>query len=140
MDPGVARAWCETLARGLPSQDIRPQGAAPYLRRYFVAGWSPRNGAAGPAVFLHHFLSSDPDDAVHSHPWTWGLSLILVGGYIEQRLTEDDELAARTYHPGEVNVLTPVDRHRIVLLERDCWTLFLAGPYGQPWTFYPLTP
>jgi hypothetical protein len=79
-DPVLARAWCEGLARGLPLQDIRPQGDVPYLVRYFCAGWNPQNHQPGPALFLHHFLNSDPDDALHSHPWAWGCSLILVGG------------------------------------------------------------
>lgn len=139
IDPGLARRWCEGLARGLPFQDIRPHASTPYLLRYFCAGWTPTSSAKGPAVFLHHFLSSDPDDALHSHPWAWGLSLILVGGYVEARATENGGAPTRrAYNPGDTNILRPGDRHRIDLLERDCWSLFLAGEYAQPWTFYPL--
>jgi hypothetical protein len=139
IDPALARRFCETLARGLAYQDIRPALDTPYLRRYFVAGWQPR-ATKGPAVFLHHFVSSDPDDAVHSHPWEFGLSLILVGGYVEHRATANGgPSSTRTYGPGDTNILEPGDRHRIDLLGRDCWSLFLAGEYAQPWGFYELT-
>jgi hypothetical protein len=42
------------------------------------------------------------------------------------------------YLPGSVNLLGPEDRHRIELLGADCWTLFLVGPYAQPWAFHPV--
>ena len=43
--------------------------------------------------------------------------------------------AVRVYRPGDVNVLATTDRHRIELLEADCWTLFLAGPFAREWQF-----
>jgi hypothetical protein len=134
MNETEARKWCTAMALDLRYQDIRPEGA-PYLRRYFVAGWVP-GAAPGPAVYLHHFVSSDPADALHSHPWAWGLSLILCGGYTETRL-EHDALVKRTFEPGATNSIKPNDKHRIELLGADCWTLFLAGEYAQPWAFYP---
>lgn len=136
IEAALARHFCESLARGLPFQDIRP-ATAPYLTRYFLAGWAPNKNGKGPAIFLHHFLSSDPDDAVHSHPWAWGLSLILVGGYLETRIDEAGATTARHYVPGEINILRPSDRHRIDLMGRDCWSLFLAAEYAQPWGFFP---
>ena len=129
------RAWCEDVTRTLRAQDIRPSGR-PYLRRYFVAGWNPWTKRGHGAVFLHHFVASDPNDEVHSHPWGWALSVILVGGYREYRCVGDVR-TVREYHPGDVNQLGPEDRHRIELLEADCWTLFLVGDYAQPWGFAP---
>ena len=79
-----AETWCRQIALTLEVQHIRPQ-EYPYLERYFVAGWSPRNRRTGPALFLHHFVASDPDDEVHNHPWGWSSSLILTGGYREYR-------------------------------------------------------
>jgi len=136
IDETQARHWCADLASRLPSQVIRPHDV-PYLTRYFCAGWNPTNREPGPALFLHHFVGSDPNDAVHSHPWTWGASLILVGGYTEHRCTPDGRHSTHTYTAGTVNVLQPRDRHRIELLGADCWTLFLAGPYAQAWGFFP---
>jgi hypothetical protein len=130
------RAWCEEIASTLRVQDIRPHGA-PYLRRYYLAGWNPFAKQGHGAAFLHHFVSSDPSEEVHSHPWGWALSVILVGGYREIRCVGTVR-TVREYHPGEVNLLGPDDRHRIDLLEADCWTLFLVGDYAQPWGFHPI--
>ena len=132
----AARAWCEALARVLKVQHISPNGQ-PYLDRYFAAGWNPTTRRPGPAVFLHHFLASDPQDAVHSHPWGWSASLILAGGYREERCGVDGQVIVRDYHPGDVNVLEADDTHRIDLLATDCWTLFLAGSFEKAWRVLP---
>jgi hypothetical protein len=132
----VTRAWCQQLAAGLPCQRI-PRDGRPYLVRYFAAGWSPDNKRAGPALFLHQFVASDPSGEVHSHPWGWSASVILVGGYREIRCTGTGTSEVRTYRPGDVNVLEATDRHRIELFDRECWTLFLAGSFEREWTFAP---
>ena len=137
LDPIATRQWCEQLARVLPGRKIEPHGK-PYLERYYVAGWSPVNRIAAPSVYLHHFVASDPDDAMHSHPWAWSLSIILIGGYREQRCLPHGALVERTYYPGDQNLILAADRHRVDLLEGDCWTLFLTGPFLQQWQFYPL--
>jgi hypothetical protein len=143
IDPALARAWCEIVASDAIVRHIESQGR-PYLDRYFLAGWKPWIGdsepepRAGPALFLHHFVSSDPSGSVHSHPWFFGCSLILVGGYLEERCDLAGVKTTREYRPGELNVLEAGTRHRIELLEADCWTLFLAGARAQPWAFYPM--
>lgn len=131
-----ARRWCLETARTAPKHEIARAGA-PYLTRYFVAGWNPETRHPGPAVFLHHFVASDPVDEVHSHPWGWSLSVILVGGYREIRCDHVGQVHVREYRPGETNVLQPDDRHRIELLTDECWTLFLAGDFARPWRFFP---
>lgn len=131
------RGWCAHLASGLPCQRIQ-RADRPYLIRYFAAGWSPHNKRSGPALFLHHFLASDPLGEVHSHPWEFSASIILVGGYREYRCTGTGSVEeARTFRPGDINVILPTDRHRIELLEADCWTLFLAGSFERDWAFSP---
>jgi hypothetical protein len=134
LDP--ARLWCQALARTLRVERIHRDGK-PYLNRYFVAGWSPYNRRSGPAVFLHHFVASDAYDTLHSHPWGWSLSVILVGGYREERCGDDGVPTVKQYRPGDVNALEPSVRHRVDLLEADCWTLFLAGNFEQAWQFSP---
>jgi hypothetical protein len=136
--PLPIRAWCAALAATLPVQHITPHGV-PYLERYFIAGYSPyRRQVPAPAasLYLHHFLASDPQDEVHSHPWAWALSLLLVGGYREHRCDDTGGVTAREYRPGDCNLLQPTTRHRVELLEADCWSLLLVGPYAQPWTFF----
>jgi hypothetical protein len=137
LDPVAARVWCERLARVLPKRVISPQGQ-PYLTRYYAAGWNPTTRIGSSAIYLHHFHASDPDDAVHSHPWAWSASLILVGGYRETRCLPNGIKSERLYRPGDVNLILAEDRHRIELLEGDCWSLFLAGPFLQAWSFHPL--
>lgn len=132
----AGRAWCERMAKTLEVQHIMPNGR-PYLDRYFAAGWSPSNKRSGPAIFLHHFLSSDPDTEVHSHPWGWSASLIIAGGYREQRCGPDKQTHERVYRPGDVNILESDDRHRVELLTHDCWSVFLAGNFEKMWEFSP---
>lgn len=132
----AARAWCQALARTLPVQHIRRDGQ-PYLERYFAAGWSPTNRRTGPAIFLHHFVASDAARAVHSHPWGWSASLILAGGYREERCGPDQRVIVREYRPGDLNVIEADDRHRIDLLAADCWSVFLAGSFEKAWRSMP---
>jgi quercetin dioxygenase-like cupin family protein len=132
----AASQWCQALARTLKMQHIGRDGK-PYLDRYFAAGWNPTNRQQGPALFLHHFVASDQDDAVHSHPWGWSASLILSGGYREERCSPHGQRTTRELHPGDVNIIEANDKHRIDLIAKDCWTLFLAGNYQQPWGFAP---
>lgn len=137
LDEAVVRAWCQFIARPLACDHISPKGT-PYLDRYFVAGWNPTTRRPGPSMFLHHFLGSDPDGAVHSHPWEFGLSVILVGRYREERCLDDGAKVVRDFGPGDVNVIHANDRHRIELLTGDVWSLFLTGAVVQSWNFSPL--
>lgn len=130
------RHWLEAFVPRLEVQHIQPFGL-PYLDRYFVSGWTPTRPQPGPKLFVHHFLASDPNDQVHSHPWAWSASLILIGGYREERCAPDGSRSVQVYEPGQMNILEATDKHRIDLLQADCWTLFLAGEYQQPWGFEP---
>jgi hypothetical protein len=132
MNEPIARRWCEAIARTLQVEHIQ-RDQQPYLERYYVAGWNPITRRAGPALFLHHFVASDGPQ-VHSHPWASAVSLILVGGYREERCTPSG-VVARECRPGDLNVLDPETKHRVDLLGADCWSLLLVGTYAQPWRF-----
>jgi len=132
----AARCWCQALARTLEVQHITPNGT-PYLDRYFAVGWTPTRSKPGPKIFLHHFLASDPNDQVHSHPWGWSASLIMAGGYREERCDAAGQLTVKEYRPGDVNVIEADDKHRIDLLAEDCWSVFLAGDFAKMWAFAP---
>jgi len=135
-DESAARRYCETIAP-LLSRRVIYAGGRPYLERYVAAGDAHTEPGARGAIYLHHFVASDPAGAVHSHPWAWGLSLILSGGYREHRCTQAGQLVTRLYRPGEVNVFVSDDKHWVELLEADCWTLFLAGEFQKAWGFSP---
>ncbi len=102
----------------------------PYLRRWWLI---PRTRFFN--VYLHHFLRSDDDRALHDHPW-WNLSILLHGQYVEH-----------TISAGGVNVRTPrcagqwkfrraAAAHRIELVDGPCWTLFVTGPRLREWGFH----
>ena len=68
--------------------------ARPYMLRWHVI---PRNRVFN--VYLHHFLRSDDDRALHDHPW-WNLSWLLKGRYVEV-VFRDPELG----HEGGTRII-----------------------------------
>lgn len=103
----------------------------PYLLRWWII---PRNTWAN--VYLHEFLRSDDDRALHDHPWH-SLSIVLSGGYWEHRPN-----GSRTwYGPGSILWRGATYTHMIELPEKDgkplpCRTLFLTGPTVRVWGFH----
>ncbi len=118
--------------------------AKPYLTRaYFFL----KDRAWG-NLYLHHFRSSDQGDQLHNHPWAWGLSIVLFGGYSEERasnpvtwetngIPSPVPIERRNIRPGRINVIRPTDFHRVDLYneEKGAWTLFFAGPRIKSWGF-----
>jgi len=91
-------------------------------------------------LYLHRFLRGDSDDAPHSHPWPWSVSLVLWGGYTEERLIEVNGIKymkTRRVWPLTLNVFRDGDYHRVVRLHgSQTWTLFLTGPKSSSWGFW----
>jgi hypothetical protein len=116
---------------------------APYLERYFLfrlaTPWGPVTG------YLHRFVGSDPARGVHDHPWARAASLVLAGGYDEERLAGFNGtgpiVMTRRVGPGRLNLLRGTDFHRVVLPRRpdapapEAWSLFVHGPHVKPWGF-----
>lgn len=130
----------------------------PYMTRYYIFGADRRLGNA----FLHHFHASDPaGNELHNHPWEWGMSVILSGGYVEElardvhlfkhELPDNEQtygtngvfdehclsVVQRRVAPGSVNVVRRSSFHRVDLIDekRGAWTLFFAGPRTKDWGF-----
>ncbi len=100
---------------------------APYLRRWWLI---PRNRWCN--VYLHHFLRSDDDRALHDHPWRWNCSVLLAGNYIEH--TPD---GARRRTRGALKLRIGPAPHRIELIDAiPVWTLFVTGPKVREWGFH----
>jgi hypothetical protein len=99
----------------------------PYLLRWYVI---PRNRFFN--VYLHLFLRSDDDRALHDHPWLFNLSILLEGEY--------DELTKRNFvrrKAGQWKLRLGPAPHRLELVKgRPCWTLFITGPRYRVWGFY----
>lgn len=99
---------------------------------------------------LHYIASDDADRVLHDHPWNF-MSLVLSGGYIEQRpitvepcfpLLRNGQRAdweAVTLHPrtaGSVAFRRATERHRVVDVAPRTYTLFIYWQKTQWWGFY----
>lgn len=129
------------------------RGDSPYLSRwYLVGGLDAVNDKGNPTetavftggifgvhVYLHRFHRSDDDDALHDHPWAWAVSLVLAGGYSEERRTKDDRVERRSVRPPAINVIRHKNFHRVDLFETDAWSIFIAGPRVDSWGFWDRT-
>jgi hypothetical protein len=117
----------------------------PQVLRWYVI---PRNKFFN--IYLHCFLRSDADFALHDHPWLWNASYIWEGGYYEQ--LADDDAQQETYRvyrpaaswkfrwgksPHRVELALDLDN---VPADRICWTIFITGPkvpkWWREWGFY----
>ena len=103
----------------------------PYLIRWWFI---PRNPIFN--IYIHLFLRSDDDRALHDHPWI-NFSWLLSNAYTEHRIeqggintktlrTEGDWCFRRS---GKM-------AHRIELTNGPCWTLFITGPRYRQWGFH----
>lgn len=98
----------------------------PYMLRWYII---PRNDLC--CIYLHKFLKSDDDRAMHDHPW-WSISFLLSGSYIEHNARGKKE-----YTPGSIIVRNAIDPHRVELHDtKPCWTLFITGRRIREWGFH----
>ena len=103
----------------------------PYLNRWFLI---PRNGVFN--IYLHQFLRSDDDRALHDHPW-WSLSIVLKGWMLEHDLDARSAPHVRYLEAGHIRLRGAAYAHRLSLPEgRTCWTLFITGPRIREWGFH----
>src|ERR1700684_2124229 len=69
---------------GAPSM---PDGSSPFGEFGGVLPAATRT--KGTQAFVHKIVDSDDRSALHNHPWEWACSLILFGGYNEDRYFAD---------------------------------------------------
>lgn len=130
--------WLRRLLSGTPHMVIGGT-EDPYLLRWYVI---PRNPIVN--VYVHKFMRSDDDRALHDHPW-WFVSLMLRGEY--------DEVTAggmKRRSAGSIAFRPAEWRHRVQLLaklagtgpagpileEVPCWTLIVTGRRVRTWGFW----
>lgn len=113
----------------------------PYLLRWWLI---PRNPVFN--VYLHCFLRSDDDRALHTHPWLFNCSTLLDGQYVEHTDKGSDLLEAGDWKfrwgpaAHRVELLMPAiaygnDKPRAFGKPLPCWTLFITGPRVREWGF-----
>lgn len=130
--------FCWLLVKAFPSRvrTIEVEGDK-YLLRFYLKHSSKRF----PGLYLHYFYRGDQDRDLHNHPWTKSVSLILTGGYVEERLSKKEKIGPnykvikRVVGPGSLNVIRSDDFHRIDLIGGSTWTLFTSGKKVKDWGF-----
>lgn len=101
-----------------------------YMRRWWLI---PRNRWFN--IYLHHFLRSDDDRALHDHPW-WNLSILLEGRYVEHTISAGGINIRTERRAGEMKFRRAGAAHRIELVDGPCWTIFITGPRLREWGFH----
>lgn len=103
----------------------------PYLMRWFLI---PRNAFFN--IYVHYFLRSDDDRALHDHPWV-NCSILLRGSYTEHQIAQGG-INTRTVRKAGDWCIRPSGKiaHRIELTHGPCWTLFITGPRYREWGFH----
>lgn len=131
------RTLCERLADWLigtaaeRGPDFTIGGAGdPYLHRWWLI---PRNPVFN--IYLHQFIRSDDDRALHDHPW-FNLSILLRGRYVEETIRAGGIHGRIVRYAGDFKFRSPWHAHRIELDDGDCWTLFITGPRLRQWGFH----
>lgn len=112
------------------NKNVIGEGNPPLLVRYILF----RTPAFG--VFLHKFLRSDYDRALHDHPWPF-VSIVLWPGYAEEHDQTTDRAKVTQFHKPFSILLRPAPwRHRVIIGDRPSWSLVLVGRRCQKWGFY----
>lgn len=114
-----------------------------YLARWWII---PRNPILN--VYLHVITGDDNDRALHDHPWM-NCSIILRGVYAEHLpprivrkfikwrrwpVCECDRVSYR--RPGSVTFRRAKALHRLAVVQRPVWSLFITGPKVRTWGFW----
>lgn len=105
----------------------------PYLFRWWRI---PRNAIFN--IYYHVLESSDDDRALHDHPW-WSFSLVLSGGYLEERIREGG-IREKTWSASGMMTFRWTGRkaHRLELVSvaTPARTIFITGPVTRRWGFH----
>lgn len=120
----------------------------PYMLRWWLI---PRN-RFGFNIYLHKFLRSDDDRALHCHPW-WSMGMILRGKYIEHMPADpaawrngDRRTIQRTRRAWRPVFRSARHIHRVELYipkpenfygpKEPVWTIFITGKPVREWGFW----
>lgn len=109
------------------------ENGPPYLRRWNLL---PRNKFCN--AYLHEFLRSDYDRALHDHPWR-SLAFVLEGEGIEHVSSYGDmgtTHGSRPIGPGMIFNRSLTYTHRIEVTKPPIVTIFITGPTMREWGFW----
>ena len=124
-------SWWQNVAASRRAPDfVIGSTDNPYLRRWWII---PRNRFFN--IYLHHFLRSDDDRALHDHPWI-NCSCLLEGEYTEWSIARGGVHHKRLAKVGSLKFRRPTTAHRVELHAGPCWSLFITGPVVREWGFH----
>ena len=126
----MIRRWLLDTPNRRPPDFVIGGAERPYMRRWWIL---PRNPIFN--IYLHQFLRSDDDRALHDHPW-WNLSVLLKGRYTEHTISAGGVNVFKEYGAGDWRFRFAKAAHRIELTHGECWTLFITGPRIRSWGFH----
>lgn len=91
-------------------------------------------------IYLHRFIRSDYDRALHDHPWPF-VSILLRGGYTEVHNQTIDGKETKVLHRRGTVLVRPAEwKHRVELSwdldNTPTWTLVLVGRRQRQWGFW----
>ncbi len=132
------------LSKRTPYWHLMNADGSVYMERFWLI--RSRGPKWGWGVRIHHIVTADSLREMHDHPGSF-LSVVLKGGYVEERPAdprcvdwegvEPRTLTARGV--GSVAFRRATDRHTILSVQDETWTLFITGPSRQWWGFYTPT-
>jgi hypothetical protein len=125
----VVEPWFKRLAASRPPDFVIGGADDPYMLRWWVI---PRNRFFN--IYLHKFLRSDDDRALHDHPWV-NVSYLLAGTYVEHMIHAGGVRTAIRYRAGDLRFRRSITAHCIEI-EEPCWSLFITGPVIREWGFH----
>lgn len=126
----IASAWWQRIIEKRPPNQIIGGIEDPYLLRWYLI---PKNRLFN--VYLHVFLRSDDDRALHDHPW-WNCSILLEGEYTEHTIQAGGIHRRKIRKAGSWKLRRGSAPHRIELHAGRCVSLFLTGPKVREWGFH----
>jgi hypothetical protein len=128
----IALLWCrmDRIAQSRAPDVLIGKPDDTYMQRWWVI---PRNRFFN--IYLHHFLRSDDDRALHDHPWL-NVSILLHGRYTEHTIAAGGVNQRAVYSAGAVKFRGARYAHRIELTDGPCWSLFITGRNVRTWGFH----
>lgn len=132
-------------------------GEPPYMLRWWAI---PKNKLFN--IYIHKFMRSDDDRALHDHPWAFNISILIWGTYIEHfpvnpkqygkpvyldwESTKDWETQVKVRSAPAIVFRRGAVPHRVQLLTRTksdgerfevpVRTIFITGAHVREWGFY----
>jgi hypothetical protein len=124
----IRRRVLNHMAKYPPTRVIENLTGAPYLNRWELRGNHPTFD-----IYLHQFLKSDDNQALHDHTAS-SIAIVVRGKYTEWLHTNRYRIRTE----GDILVRRATTAHRIEIDESQPGplTVFIRGPKSRKWGFY----